>query len=150
MKTLTVIALAMCLFCANAAVPESSQSPKEVVIAFYKMALMDFRPKEAFAQFVAPDFVEHSADSAGGTAQSTIAFLTDLIKKSPQPKWEIVRVIAENDNDMVFLHVRFTPAPGAAPVVVGEIFRVQNGKLAEHWDIIQHAPEHPVNPNSVF
>src|SRR5260370_26260094 len=149
MKTLSIAALAVYLFCTNAAAaPEKIQGPKEVVMAFYKMALMDFRPKEAFAQYAAPDFVEHSADSAGGTAQSTIDFLTGLIKKSPQPKWEIVRVIA--DGDMVFLHVRFTPAKGATPVVVGEIFRVRNGKLVEHWDIIQHAPEHPLNPNSIF
>jgi predicted SnoaL-like aldol condensation-catalyzing enzyme len=149
MKTLTIAALAMGLLSTNAgARPKNTQSPKEVVIAFYRVALMDFRPKEAFAQYAAPDFVEHSADSAGGTAQSTVDFLTGLIKQSPQAKWEIVRVIAEND--LVFLHVRFTPAKGATPVIVGEIFRVRNGKLAEHWDIIQHAPEHPVNPNSVF
>jgi predicted SnoaL-like aldol condensation-catalyzing enzyme len=149
MKTLSIAALVVYLFCTNAAAaPKNIPSPKEVVIAFYRVALIDFRPKEAFAQYVAPDFVEHSADSAGGTARSTVDFLTDLIKKSPQPKWEIVRVIAEDD--MVFLHVRFTPAKGATPVVIGEIFRVHNGKLAEHWDIIQHAPEHPVNPNSVF
>ena len=54
------------------------------------------------------------------------------------------------EDDMVFLHVRFTPAKGATPVTVGEIFRVRKGKLVEHWDIIQHAPEHPVNPNSIF
>ncbi len=149
MKALSIAALAVYLFFTNAATPpENMQSPKEVVIAFYRLALMDLRPKEAFARYAAPDFVEHSADSPGGTAQSTVDFLTDLIKKSPQPKWEIVRVVAEDD--MVFLHVRFTPAKGATPVVVGEIFRVRNGKLVEHWDIIQHAPEHPLNPNSIF
>jgi predicted SnoaL-like aldol condensation-catalyzing enzyme len=149
MKTLSIAALAVYLFCTNAAAAsENVQNPKEVVIAFYKLALMDFQPKEAFAQYAAPDFVEHSADSPGGTAQSTVTFLTHLIKTSPQPKWEIVRTIAEGD--MVFLHVRFTPAKDATPVIVGEIFRVRDGKLAEHWDIIQHAPEDPVNPNSVF
>jgi predicted SnoaL-like aldol condensation-catalyzing enzyme len=149
MKIFSMTALVVCLFCTDAAAAlKKTQSPKEVVIAFYKLALMNFRPREAFAQYAAPDFVEHSADSAGGTTQATVDFLTDLIRKSPQPKWEIVRVIAEGD--MVFLHVRFTPARGATPVIVGEIFRVRKGKLAEHWDIIQHAPEHPVNPNSVF
>ena len=110
MKKLSIATLAVYLFCTNAGAvpPESTPSPKEVVIAFYRMALMDFRPKEAFAKYATADFVEHSADSAGGTSQSTVDFLTDLIKKSPQPKWEIVRVIAEDD--MVFLHVRFTPA----------------------------------------
>jgi predicted SnoaL-like aldol condensation-catalyzing enzyme len=148
-KTSSIAVLAVYLFCTSATTPSKNpQSPKEIVLAFYRLALTDLRPKEAFAQYVAPDFVEHSADSPGGTAQSTVNFLTDLIEKSPQPKWEIVRVIAEDG--MVFLHVRFTPAKGATPVIVGEIFRVRHGKLTEHWDIIQHAPEHPVNPNSVF
>jgi predicted SnoaL-like aldol condensation-catalyzing enzyme len=153
MKTLSIAALALFLLSTAAvsgapAQNGTTQTPKQVVLAFYRLALMDFKPKEAFAQYAAPDFVEHSADSAGGTAQSTVDFLTGLIKKSPQPQWEIVRAVAEDD--MVFLHVRFTPATGATPIVIGEIFRVRNGKIAEHWDIIQHAPKHPVNPIPVF
>src|SRR5260370_28909548 len=116
MKSLSIVALAVYLLCTNAATPpENIQSVKEVVMAFYRLALMDFRPKEAFAQYAAPDFVEHSADSAGGTAQATVDFLTGLIKKSPQAKWEIVRAITEDD--MVFLHFRFTPNQDATPVV---------------------------------
>lgn len=137
------------LFCAlGAEASEKDQTPKEIVVRFYELALKDLKPKEAFALYAAPDFVEHSADSTGGTAQSTIEFLTNLIKKSPQPKWEILRVIAEGE--MVFLHARFTPAKDATPISVGEIFRVHDGKIAEHWDIIQPAPEHPTNPNSIF
>jgi predicted SnoaL-like aldol condensation-catalyzing enzyme len=127
---------------------EKPQSPKEVVLAFYRSALGEKKPKEAFDRYAASSFVEHSADSPGGTAQSTVAFLNGMIEKLPQAKWEVVRVIAEGD--MVFLHVRFTPAPGAPPVIVGEIFRVTGGKLVEHWDIIQHSPEHPVNPNPII
>lgn len=152
-KTLAVPLLMLCLTVTNAfAAPKAAtknvQSPKEVVLAFYRLALMDLKVKEAFARYAAPDFVEHSADSKGGTTQSTVDFLEGIIKDSPQAKWEIVRTIAEGE--MVFLHVRFTPANGAAPVGVGEIFRVRNGKLAEHWDIIQHSPEHTINPNSMF
>ena len=125
-----------------------SRTPKETVLAFYKLALTDMNPKEAFARYMSADFVEHSADTAGGTAQATVDFLNGLIKQAPQPKWEIVRSIAEGD--LVFLHVRFTPAPKATPIVIGEIFRVRGTTITEHWDIIQHAPEHPVNPNSIF
>ena len=38
----------------------------------------------------------------------------------------------------------------APPLVLGEIFRVQGGKIVEHWDILQPGPEHPINPNSLF
>jgi predicted SnoaL-like aldol condensation-catalyzing enzyme len=79
--------------------------------------------------------------------QSSIDFLTGLMKQSPGPKFEIVRTIAEDD--LVFVHVRFT-AGGGPPVALGDIFRVQNDRIVEHWDLVQPAREHPINPNSVF
>jgi predicted SnoaL-like aldol condensation-catalyzing enzyme len=147
MKLWTAIALCL-LLVMPAFAAETSQDSKAVVLAFYRLALHDFKPAEAFSRYAASDFVEHSADSTDGTAKSTVAFLEDLTRKFPDPKWEIVRTIAEGD--MVFLHVRVTPAPDAPPIAVAEIFRVREGKIVEHWDVIQHAPEHPANPNSMF
>src|SRR5579863_2685891 len=124
------------------------QSPKSVILEFYKLALEQFKPKEAFERYATPNLVEHSADIAGGTRQAAIAFLEDLIRKFPQPKWEIIRSAAEGD--LVFLHVHVTPAPGERGVVIVEIFRVQNGKIVEHWDVVHAVPEKPVNGNSMF
>ncbi len=124
------------------------QSPKEVVLEFYKLALEQFDPKDAFERYATPDFVEHSADIAGGTRQAAIAFLEGLIRSFPAPKWDVVRSAAEGD--LVFLHVHVTPAPGERGVAIVEIFRVQEGRIVEHWDVIQAVPEKPVNANSMF
>jgi predicted SnoaL-like aldol condensation-catalyzing enzyme len=132
----------------TSAATKAAATPKQLVLDFYKLALADGKVKQAFAEYMSADFVEHSADSAGGTAQSTVEFLTDLMRKTPHAKWEVVRAIAEED--LVFLHVRFTPAEHAAPIAIGEIFRVKDGRIVEHWDIIQHSPENAVNPNSMF
>ena len=121
--------------------------PKEIVTAFYKLGLQDFKPKEAFAQYMSPEFIEHAASVAGGRTQATIDVLSTLIQQSPPPRWEFVRTIAEGE--MVFLHVRVTLGK-TPPLVLGEIFRVQGGKIVEHWDILQPGPEHPINPNSLF
>ena len=123
------------------------QSPKSVVLEFYKLALEQFKPKEAFEKYATPDFVEHSADIAG-TREAAIAFLRDLITRFPAPKWEIVRSAAEGD--LVFLHVHVTPAPSERGVAIVEIFRVANGKIVEHWDVIQPVPEKPVNSKSML
>jgi len=125
-----------------------SSRPKAIVMAFYKLALQDFKPADAFARYAAPDFVEHSQDTAGGTATGTVEFLTALIARSPHPKWEIVRTIAEGD--LVFLHARYTSGPDAPEIAVAEIFKVRDGKLTEHWDVISGPPEKVVNPNSRF
>ena len=124
------------------------RSQKELVLEFYKLALEDFEPKLAFERYATPDFVEHSADITGGTRQATIAFLEDLIRRFPAPKWDVVRSAAEGE--LVFLHVHVTPAPGERGVAIVEIFRVQNHKIVEHWDVIQAVPEKPGNANSMF
>ena len=60
------------------------QSPREVVLEFYKLALEQFDPKDAFERYATPDFVEHSADIAGGTRQAAIVFLKGLIRSFPR------------------------------------------------------------------
>jgi predicted SnoaL-like aldol condensation-catalyzing enzyme len=144
MRSLVVALGALCF---GACIALGEPGPKEIVTAFYKLGLQDFKPKEAFAQYMSPDFVEHAASVAGGRTQATIDFLSTLIQQSPPPRWEIVRTIAEGE--MVFLHVRVTPGK-TPPLVLGEIFRVHGGKIVEHWDILQPGPEHPINPNSIF
>jgi predicted SnoaL-like aldol condensation-catalyzing enzyme len=110
------------------------ESPKAIVLAFYKVALQEFKPAEAFARFAAPGFIEHSQDSPGGTMASTVEFLNNLIAKSPQPKWEVVRVIAEGE--LVFLHARYTAAPGAPEICYcGDLPSAQrkaDGALGRH------------------
>jgi predicted SnoaL-like aldol condensation-catalyzing enzyme len=134
--------------CAHARDAPVADSPKAIVLAFYKLALQDFKPAEAFARYAATDFVEHSQDTAGGTAAATVAFLSKLIAGSPQPKWEVVRTIAEGD--LVFVHARYIAGPGAAEIAIAEIFRVRDGKLTEHWDVISGPPDRVINPNSRF
>ena len=135
-------------FVAHARDTPTSESPKAIVLAFYKLALQDFKPAEAVARYAAPDFVEHSQDTAGGTAAATVDFLSKLIARSPQPKWEVVRAIAEGD--LVFVHARYIAGAGAPEIAIAEIFRVRDGKLAEHWDVISGPPDKVVNPNSRF
>ena len=124
-----------------------TQRSKEIVLAFYKLGLQDFKPQEAFARYMTPGFKEHASDSAGGSIQANIDFLSGLMKQWPPPTFEIVRSIAEGD--LVFLHVRVTIG-GGPPIALGEIFRVQDGRIVEHWDIVQPPRERPINPNSVF
>lgn len=130
-----------------AARESNSADAKDTVLAFYKLALEDMKPREAFTRYAAANFIEH-AQSVGGTAENTLGFLEAMIAQSPQSRWEVVRSVAEDD--LVFLHVRYTAAPGAPEIALAEIFRVQDDKLAEHWDVLGFPPETVINPNSRF
>jgi predicted SnoaL-like aldol condensation-catalyzing enzyme len=124
------------------------EGPKALVLEFYKLALEQFRPKEALERYATQNFVDHNTDVAGGTRQATITFLESLIRRFPAPKWKIVRSAAEGD--LVFLHVHVTPARCERGAALVEIFRVRDGKITEHWDVIQPVPEKPANSNSMF
>lgn len=116
------------------------------VLAFYREALVDRRPRRAFAEYMAADFVEHKPDVPSGTRDSTVAFLEGLIKELPEGRWQILRSLA--DGDLVFLHASFVPAPGAPPYAIADVFRLQDCKIVEHWDVVGPPVERARNPHS--
>ncbi|MBL0173548.1 MAG: nuclear transport factor 2 family protein [Gemmatimonadaceae bacterium] len=117
-------------------------------MAFYREGLTGKQPRQAFERYMAPDFIEHKPDVDAGTRAATIAFLEELIKSMPDPRWEVIRTIAEND--LVFLHARFTPAAGAPSYAVADVFRLRDGRIVEHWDVVGGPPAVSRNPNSRF
>jgi predicted SnoaL-like aldol condensation-catalyzing enzyme len=66
----------------------------------------------------------------------------------PDAYVDIKRVIAEGD--MVVTHSHFTLNPEDRGSAVVDIFRIENGKVVEHWDVIQMIPETPLNSNTMF
>jgi predicted SnoaL-like aldol condensation-catalyzing enzyme len=143
--------------CATAAVPPvheasacaaSVDSHRKIVLAFYTEALVELQPGPAFTKYMSSEFIDHKPGLPAGTREAAATFLEGLIKEMPQPHWDIIRTIAEGD--MVFLHARFTPAPGAPAYAIADVFRLKDCKIVEHWDVVAPPPEHPVNPNSQF
>lgn len=121
---------------------------RPVVLAFYEEALVDLKPGAAFDRYVRDDFIEHKPDVPEGTKAATVAFLEGLIKEVPQPKWEIVRTIAEGD--FVFLHARFSPAADAPHYAIADVFRLDDCKIVEHWDVVAPPANQSRNPHSRF
>jgi predicted SnoaL-like aldol condensation-catalyzing enzyme len=99
-------------------------------------------------RYMSPDFIEHKPDVPLGTREATATFLAEIIAHLPEARWEIVRTIA--DREMVFLHARFTPAPGAPAFALADVFRLKACKIAEHWDVVGPPPKEQRNPNVRF
>lgn len=145
------MAMAMAMAVAGAASPAcngDTAANRALVRDFYTAALVERKPAEAFARYVAPDFVEHKPDIAPPTREAAAAFLGGIIRDVPTARWEIIRVIA--DGDLVAIHARFTPAPGAPDYALADFFRVEDCKIAEHWDVVAGPVKGAVNPASRF
>ncbi len=121
---------------------------RRVVLAFYNEGMIGLKPRQAFERYMSADFVEHKPDVPGGTRDATAAFLEQLIANVPKARWTVERTIAEGD--FVFLHARFSPAPGGPEYALADIFRLNDCKIVEHWDVVAAPPKEQRNPNSRF
>jgi len=128
---------------ARAADPEQN---KKVVVDFYEKAInqKDF---EAASKHIGPRYTQHNPVAADGP-EGLKAFLGFLREKFPNAKSEIKRVFA--DGDYVILHVHSVREPGARGSAIVDIFKLGNGKVVEHWDVIQPIPEKAANSNGMF
>ena len=126
----------------------SDKLNRATVLEFYRLCLERRQPKQAFARFVAPGFVEHKPDIADPTREGSAAFLEELMLELPAATWEVIRTIAEDD--LVCLHARFVPAPGAPAYAIADVFRLHEGLIVEHWDVVAGPPTDPRNPNPRF
>jgi predicted SnoaL-like aldol condensation-catalyzing enzyme len=142
---------ALLLLCAGllvAAIPQSApKTNKEVAIAFYNMIFIDHKVEEAFKLYSVPEYKQHNPMAATGS-QAAISFLGPYLKSNPDYKGEIKRVIAEGELVAVHNHVKSGASDRGRAVV--DIFRVVNGKVVEHWDVVQDVPAKSSNDNTMF
>ena len=144
MKRLALVLAA--LFAAAAPAHADPEANKKAVIEFYDKALnqKDF---DAAAPYFGPKYIQHNPGAPDGIDgfKSFIAFRKE---KFPNAKSEIKRAFAEGD--FVILHVHSVREPGDRGVAIVDIFRLENGKIVEHWDVVQPIPEKAANTNGMF
>ena len=122
------------------------EANKKSVVEFYDVAInkKDF---EAASKYFGPKYIQHNPGAPDGI-EGFKAFIALRKEKFPNAKSEIKRVFAEGD--FVILHVHGVREPGERGVAIVDIFRLENGKIVEHWDVVQAIPEKPANNNGMF
>lgn len=131
---------------AVAADPRQMEDNKKVVLDFYEKGLnkKDF---EAASVHFGPRYTQHNPN-AGDGPEGFKNFLAFLREKFPNSRSEIKRVLA--DGDYVILHVHAVRTPGERGTAIIDIFKLENGKIVEHWDVAQPIPEKAANANGMF
>jgi len=131
---------------ALAADAKQMEENKKVVAAFYDAALnqKDF---EKAAQYLGARYTQHNPLAADGR-EGFKGFITFLKDKFPNNRSEIKRIFA--DGDYVIVHVHAMREPGTRGNAIVDIFKLENGKVVEHWDVIQPIPEKAANDNGMF
>lgn len=122
------------------------QANLDAVLTMYREVLIAM-DAEAVDRHIPPDYIQHSSLAPPGR-DALKDFLRKVRAESPDAKQTIHRAFADGDHVIVHLHVERWPGdPGLAVV---DIFRLEDGMIREHWDVIQDVPGDPVNSNAMF
>ena len=124
----------------------SLEANKKAVQEFYDL-IINKKDFESARKYMGDRYKQHNPLVADGP-EGLKAFIEFLKANFPEARSEIKRVLA--DGDYVILHVHSIRPPNMRGRAIIEIFRLENGKIDEHWDVIQEIPEESANPNGMF
>src|SRR5258708_676367 len=141
-----LVPIAMLALLASPALSADLEANKKTVLELYDTALnkKDF---EAASKYFGPKYIQHNPGAQDGI-EGFKAFLAFLRDKFPNSHSEIKKVFAEGD--YVILHVHAVREPGTRGRAIVDIFRLENGKVVEHWDVAQDIPEKMSHSNGMF
>jgi len=100
----------------------------------------------AFANYVSDDYIQHNPNIPDGP-EAAVAVLQPMFS-NPKFMVDVKHVLVDGDMAVVHLHARSAPGDRGGAVV--DMFRLREGKIVEHWDVLQAVPEHARNPHPMF
>ena len=119
---------------------------KTVVVDYYQTAF-NGNPEKAVADHFGDRYIQHNPQAEDGP-EAFIGFVKWLRGEYPELNLHIKRVIAEGD--MVATHSHLVLVPGEPGRALADFFRLENGKVVEHWDVIQDVSKSSTNSNGMF
>ncbi|MGY0616334.1 nuclear transport factor 2 family protein [Vibrio sp. FJH11] len=119
---------------------------RQTVLNFYDAGL-NKKDADTALKYVGDRYIQHNPNAADGP-EGFRGFVTFLREKYPDSHSEIKASFV--DGDYVILHVHAVRNPGEKGVAIVDIFRLENGKIVEHWDVSQPVPEKAANNNTMF
>ncbi|GAB3983176.1 nuclear transport factor 2 family protein [Actinoallomurus acanthiterrae] len=122
------------------------QRNKQIVRDFAELAFNEKRAAEAVAAYIGPRYVQHNPQAPDGP-EAFVAFVAGFGERFPELRLDVRRVIAEDD--LVVLHSLLTTSPKDRGMAAVDIFRLEDGKIVEHWDVLQPVPETSANGNGM-
>ena len=123
-----------------------SSSKKDHAITFLKLAASG-KLDEAYENYIAPNFRHHNAYFAGD-AESLKAGMAEAHRQFPNTTLEVHH--AWEDGDLVAVHSRVSHGPDQPDISVVHMFRFEDDRIAELWDVGMEAPKESPNKNGLF
>lgn len=117
-----------------------------VVLAFVDLLYHRRQVRLAFERYVISSYVQHNPNIADGREAAIIAL--EPLFSSTEASFDVKRILVDDDLAAIHLHGRRSLATMGGAVV--DLFRLEEGRIVEHWDVLQPVPESAANPHPMF
>lgn len=122
------------------------ENNKQTVMAFYDAAINQ-KNFEAASHYLGTRYTQHNPTALDGP-EGLKLFIEFLRNNFPEAHSEIKKVFA--DGEYVMLHVHSIRELGTRGRAIFDLFKLEDGKIVEHWDVIQDIPAESANTNGMF
>lgn len=122
---------------------KTEESNRRLVTSFLNLAFNGGQLETALKLYASSDYIQHNPLIADGIQSAIDAFSSGTI---PSPCYDIQFILAQND--LVWIYSKVTNSQGISAVV--DLIRVRDGKMVEHWDVIEAVPEKMPHDNGFF
>ena len=117
-----------------------------IVEAFTEIFYRQKNVRKAFLDYVSENYIQHNPNIPDGR-EAAIEILEPKFSQ-PSASFEIKRILVDGDLAAIHLHGKMSADSVGGAVV--DIFRLQDGKISEHWDVLQPMPANAINPHPMF
>lgn len=119
---------------------------RRIIEDFARLFYVERDVRQAFETYVVPDYIQHNPGVPDGR-EAAIALLQPMFSDHNR-SFEVRKIIV--DGDLAAIHIFARPDPAARGAAVADFYRLKDGKIVEHWDVIQPIPEKSANAHPMF
>ena len=123
------------------------ETNKQTVLAYLITAFNEKKPAEAVEKYGGSHYIQHNPQAPDGF-EAFVQFVGGFLEQFPQLSLDIKRAVAEGD--MVVSHSLLKTSPEDRGTAVADFFRLEDGKVVEHWDVMQPIPESAAIEHPMF